>query len=53
MSKIKNIYKMIDYVFDKTYGAKYISFSYFISIFLYSKMILNQTFGNGIEFEDE
>lgn len=30
MSKIKNIYKMIDYVYNKTYGVKYISFSYFI-----------------------
>lgn len=40
MSRIKNIYKMIDYVYNKTYGVKYISFSYFISIFLYSKIRL-------------
>ena len=29
---------MLDYVYKKTYGVKYISFSYFLSIFLYSKI---------------
>jgi len=36
--KVKCVYKMIDYVYYKTYGVKYVSFSYFLSIFLYSKI---------------
>lgn len=36
--KIRRVYKMIDYVYYKTYGVKYVSFSYFLSIFLYSKI---------------
>ena len=44
--KIWKIYKMIDYVYMKTYGIKYVSFSYFLSIFLYSKIrLLNLLFG--------
>ena len=35
---IFHIYKMIDYVYKKTYGVKNVSFSYFFSIFLYSKI---------------
>lgn len=37
---IRKIYKMIDYVYIKTYQEKYVSFSYFLSIFLYSKIRL-------------
>ena len=36
--KIRKVYRMIDYVYFKTYGVKYLSFSYFLSIFLYSKI---------------
>ena len=36
--KVRRVYKMLDYVYKKTYGVKYISFSYFLSIFLYSKI---------------
>jgi len=33
------IYKMIDYVYYKTYGEKYVAFSYFITKFMYSKVM--------------
>jgi hypothetical protein len=36
--KVRKIYKMIEYVYRETYGVKYVSFSYFLSIFLYSKI---------------
>ena len=36
--KVSRVYKMIDYVYYKTYGVKYVSFSYFITKFLYSKI---------------
>jgi hypothetical protein len=36
--KIRKIYKMIDYVYEKTYSVKYVSFSYFITKILYSKI---------------
>jgi hypothetical protein len=38
--KVSRIYKMIDDVYYKTYGFKYVSFSYFITKFLYSKIRL-------------
>jgi len=38
--KVSRIYKMINDVYYKTYGVKYVSFSYFISKFLYSKIRL-------------
>ena len=34
------LYKMIDYVYMKTYGVKYVSFSYFITKIMYSKIRL-------------
>ena len=43
---IRKVYKMIDYVYEKTYGVKYVSFSYFLSIYLYGKIrILFVLFG--------
>lgn len=36
--KIRKIYKLIDYVYKETYGVKYVSFSYFITKILYSKI---------------
>jgi len=46
---ILKIYKMIDYVYMKTYDVKYVSFSYFLSIFLYSKIrLLFKLFGKKI-----
>ena len=38
--KIRKIYKMINYVYVKTYGVKNVAFSYFLSIFFYSKIRL-------------
>ena len=35
---ILKVYKMIDYVYDKTYGVKYVSLSYFITKIMYSKV---------------
>ena len=35
---IRRIYKMIDCVYEKTYGVKYVSFSYFFTKLLYSKI---------------
>lgn len=32
------LYKMIDYVYEKTYGVKHVSFSYFITKIMYSKI---------------
>lgn len=37
-AKVRKIYKMIDYVYMKTYGVKYVSFSYFMSKYMYSKI---------------
>ena len=43
---LRKVYKMIDYVYNKTYGVKYVSFSYYLSIFLYSKIrLLFKLFG--------
>lgn len=36
--KIRNVYKMIDYVYKETYGVRWVSFSYYLSIVLYSKI---------------
>jgi hypothetical protein len=36
--KVRRIYKMIDDVYYKTYGVKYVSFSYNVTKFLYSKV---------------
>ena len=38
--RIRKIYKMIDYVYMETYNVKYVSFSYFITKLLYSKIRL-------------
>ena len=38
--RVSRIYRMIDNVYYKTYGVKYVSFSYFITKFLYSKIRL-------------
>lgn len=38
--KIRRVYMMIDYAYEKTYNVKYVSFSYFLSILLYSKIRL-------------
>lgn len=35
---VLKIWKMIDYVYDETYGIKYVSFSYYITKILYSKI---------------
>jgi len=46
---ICKIYKMIDYVYRKTYGVKSVSFIYFFNIFLYSKIrLLFKLFGKKI-----
>ena len=43
---IKYVYKMIDYVYNKTYGVKYVSISYFFTKILYSKIrLLFKIFG--------
>lgn len=36
--KVSKIYEMIDDVYFNTYGVKYVSFSYFVTKFLYSKV---------------
>lgn len=36
--RIRKIYKMIDYVYIETYGVKYVSFSYFLTKLMYSKI---------------
>lgn len=47
--RVSKIYKMIDDVYYKTYGVKYVSFSYFITKFLYSKIkLLFILFGKNI-----
>jgi hypothetical protein len=38
--KVRRIYKMIDDVYYKTYGVKYVSFSYFITKILYRNIRL-------------
>lgn len=38
--RVYKIYKMINYVYMETYGVKYVSFSYFITKLLYSKISL-------------
>lgn len=44
--KIIKVYKMIDYVYMKTYGVKSVSFSYFITKILYSNIrLLFRLFG--------
>ena len=35
---VRKIYKMIDYVYMETYGVKYVSFSYFLTKVIYSKV---------------
>ena len=43
---IRKVYKMIDYVYLKTYGVKYVSFSYFITKILYGNIrLLFRLFG--------
>lgn len=37
---VRKIYKMIDYVYEKTYGIKRVSFSYFITKMLYKNIRL-------------
>lgn len=35
---VRKIYKMIDYIYSETYGVKYVSFSYFLTKLMYSKI---------------